>query len=158
MIGGWQLGNYIDGCQAEYVRVPYARANLAPVPDELSDEQYPFEAVRRLTGGRGVDAAIEALGTQGTFESCVKATRPGGHVSSLSVYGGKLELPLEAYVYGIGDKQILSTLCPGGKGRMRKLMELVRGGAWSWNRSLPTVSGWTRSKRRTIFSGISATR
>lgn len=32
------------------------------------------------------------------------------------------------YVYGIGDKQILSTLCPGGKERMRKLMEMVRRG------------------------------
>ena len=28
MIGGWRLGNSIDGCQAEYVRVPYAQANL----------------------------------------------------------------------------------------------------------------------------------
>ena len=36
--GGWRLGNTIDGCQAEYVRVPYAMANLTPVPDELSDE------------------------------------------------------------------------------------------------------------------------
>jgi alcohol dehydrogenase len=205
MIGGWRLGNSIDGCQAEYVRVPYAQANLAPIPDELSDEQCllladiastgisaaeranvtigetvavfaqgpiglcatagarlmgaslvigidrlenrlrmstkmgadvvidytdqdPVEAIRKLTGGRGVDVAIEALGTQQTFESCVKATRPGGRVSSLGVYGGKLELPLEAYVYGIGDKQILSTLCPGGKERMRKLMEMVRAG------------------------------
>jgi threonine dehydrogenase-like Zn-dependent dehydrogenase len=49
-------------------------------------------------------------------------------VSRLGVYGGKLEVPLEGYVYGIGDKQILSTLCPGGKERMRKLMELVRHG------------------------------
>ena len=37
-------------------------------------------------------------------------------------------MPLESYVYGIGDKQILSTLCPGGKERMRKLMEMVRRG------------------------------
>jgi threonine dehydrogenase-like Zn-dependent dehydrogenase len=205
MIGGWRLGNSIDGCQADYVRVPYAQANLAPIPDDLSDEQCllladiastgisaaetadvrigetvavfaqgpiglcatagavrsgaslvigidsiekrlhfskqmgadevidytqedPVAAVKRLTGGRGVDVAIEALGTQQTFESCVAVTRPGGRISSLGVYGGKLTLPLEAYVYGIGDKQILSTLCPGGKERMRKLMEMVRHG------------------------------
>src|SRR3984893_14365124 len=30
-IGGWKFGNTIDGCQAEYVRVPDAMANLAPV-------------------------------------------------------------------------------------------------------------------------------
>ena len=75
-----------------------------------------------------MDVAIEALGTQATFEACLDATRPGGIVSSLGVYGGKLEMPLESYVYGIGDKQILTTLCPGGKERMRELMELVRRG------------------------------
>ena len=53
---------------------------------------------------------------------------PRRHVSSLGVYGGKLEIPVEPFVYGIGDKQILTTLCPGGKERMRTLMELVRNG------------------------------
>jgi threonine dehydrogenase-like Zn-dependent dehydrogenase len=203
MIGGWRLGNSIDGVQAEYFRVPYAQANLAKIPDDLSDEQCvlladiastgisaaetanvqigqsvavfaqgpiglcatagarlkgaaliigvdaiegrlhlsrdmgadevidytqedPVAAIKRLTGGRGVDVAIEALGTQPTFQSALEATRPGGIVSSLGVYGGKLEVPVESFVYGIGDKQILTTLCPGGKERMRKLMELVR--------------------------------
>jgi threonine dehydrogenase-like Zn-dependent dehydrogenase len=37
--GGWKFGNTIDGCQAEYVLVPDAMANLAPIPDELTDEQ-----------------------------------------------------------------------------------------------------------------------
>ncbi|MGO4331791.1 alcohol dehydrogenase catalytic domain-containing protein, partial [Cupriavidus sp. M-11] len=37
--GGWRFGNTIDGTQAEYVLVPDAQANLAPVPDGLSDEQ-----------------------------------------------------------------------------------------------------------------------
>ncbi|HWM10989.1 MAG TPA: hypothetical protein VNO82_16660 [Solirubrobacteraceae bacterium] len=49
-------------------------------------------------------------------------------VSSLGVYGGKLEIPIEPFIYGIGDKQIRTTLCPGGKERMRTLMELVRTG------------------------------
>jgi alcohol dehydrogenase len=205
MIGGWRLGNAIDGVQAEYFRVPYAQANLARIPDDLSDEQCvlladiastgisaieradvqigqtvavfaqgpiglcatagarlkgaalvigvdqiegrlnlarrmgadevidfsqedPVAAIKRLTGGRGVDVAVEALGQQATFEACLDSTRPGGIVSSLGVYGGKLSVPLEGYVYGIGDKQILSSLCPGGKERMRMLMELVRHG------------------------------
>jgi threonine dehydrogenase-like Zn-dependent dehydrogenase len=205
MIGGWRLGNSIDGVQADYFRVPYAQANLAKIPDDLSDEQCvlladiastgisaaerarveigqtvavfaqgpiglcatagarlmgaslvigvdsiherlelsrtmgadevidftdedPVAAIKRLTGGRGVDVAIEALGTQPTFESCLEATRPGGIVSSLGVYGGKLEIPVEPFVYGIGDKEILTSLCPGGKERMRRLMEMVRHG------------------------------
>jgi len=205
MIGGWQLGNSIDGVQAEYVRIPYAQANLALIPADMTDEQCvlladiastgisaaesaqiaigssvavfaqgpiglcatagarlkgaaliigidaienrlvlsremgadevidftqedPVAAIKRLTAGRGVDVAIEALGQQQTFEWCLEATRPGGTVSSLGVYGGKLEVPVEPFVYGIGDKRILTTLCPGGKERMRKLMQLVRHG------------------------------
>jgi alcohol dehydrogenase len=205
MIGGWRLGNSADGVQADFFRVPYAQANLAKIPDDLSDEQClmladiastgisaaesaevrigqtvavfaqgpiglcatagarlkgasliigvdaiegrlnlsrrmgadevidfteedPVAAIKRLTEGRGVDVAIEALGEQQTFEWCLEATRPGGIVSSLGVYGGKLEVPVEPFVYGIGDKKILSTLCPGGKERMRTLMELVRHG------------------------------
>src|SRR6478672_8799413 len=205
MIGGWRLGNAIDGVQAEYFRVPYAQGNLAKIPEDLSDEQCvlladiastgisaaeranvrigqtvavfaqgpiglcatagarlmgaslvigvdaiekrlnlsremganevidftqedPVAAIKRLTGGRGVDVAIEALGKQETFQWCLDVTHPGGVVSSLGVYGGKLEVPLESFVYGIGDKKILSTLCPGGKERMNTLMSLVRTG------------------------------
>ncbi len=36
--GGWKFGNTIDGCQAEYVRIPDAMANLARVPAGLTDE------------------------------------------------------------------------------------------------------------------------
>src|SRR5690349_11899954 len=38
-IGGWRFGNTIDGCQAEYVLVPDAQANLAKIPAALSDEE-----------------------------------------------------------------------------------------------------------------------
>jgi alcohol dehydrogenase len=38
-MGAWRFGNTIDGCQAEYVLVPDATANLCPVPDDLKDEQ-----------------------------------------------------------------------------------------------------------------------
>src|SRR5437764_1069837 len=37
--GGWRFGNTIDGAQAEYLLVPHAQANLARIPDELTDEQ-----------------------------------------------------------------------------------------------------------------------
>ena len=35
--GGWELGCRIDGCQAEYVRVPYASTSLNRIPECLSD-------------------------------------------------------------------------------------------------------------------------
>jgi alcohol dehydrogenase len=204
-IGGWKFGNTIDGAQAEYLRVPYAQANLAKIPDELTDEQvvlladiastgisaaesadlqigdtvavfaqgpiglcatagaklkgasliiavesdpvrikmakqmgadavFDFkrhdvvEEIKCLTGGRGVDVAIEALGTQETFESALRVLGPGGTLSSLGVYSGKLSVPLEPFAAGLGDHKIVTTLCPGGKERMRRLMELVRHG------------------------------
>ena len=83
--------------------------------------------VKRLTGG-GADVAIEALGTQQTFESSLRSLRPAGTLSSLGVYSGKLQIPYEAFAAGIGDYKIVTTLCPGGKERMRRLMEVVRHG------------------------------
>src|ERR1700730_1618123 len=84
--------------------------------------------IKRLTGGKGVDVAIEALGTQGTFENALRSLRAGGTLSSLGVYSGKLSVPLEPFAAGLGDHKIITTLCPGGKERMRRLIELVRHG------------------------------
>ena len=204
-VGGWKFGNTIDGAWAEYLLVPDARANLAPIPDELSDEQVvlvpdifstglsgaesgevkvgdavaifaqgpiglcatlgarlrgagliiavdavparleaarrfganvlidyreqdPVAEIRRLTEGRGADVTIEALGRQETFENALRATRAGGIVSSRGVYSGKLVAPYEAIYAGLGDQRIVTTLCPGGKERMRRLMQMVAQG------------------------------
>ena len=83
--------------------------------------------VKKLTGG-GVDVAIEALGTQQTFENCLRCLRPGGTLSSLGVYSGKLQMPYDAFAAGLGDHRIVTTLCPGGKERMRRLLSLVQSG------------------------------
>ncbi|HEY8650136.1 MAG TPA: alcohol dehydrogenase catalytic domain-containing protein [Chthoniobacterales bacterium] len=203
-IGGWRFGNTINGAQAEYLLVPYAQANLAKIPEELTDEQVVLLAdiastgfsgaesgdvrlgdsvvvfaqgpiglcatagaklmgasliigvesdptrtamarkmgadvvlnqnevdviseVKRLTDG-GADVAIEALGIQETFENSLRCLRPGGTLSSLGVYSGKLQVPYDAFAAGIGDYKIVTTLCPGGKERMRRLMNLVQSG------------------------------
>lgn len=203
-MGGWRFGNTINGAQAEYLLVPHAQANLARIPEAVTDEQVVLLAdiastgfggaesggvkigdsvvvfaqgpiglcatvgaklmgatliigvdgdehrlkmarkmgadvtlnyrecnvvdeVMKLTGG-GVDVAIEALGTQGTFESCLRCLRPGGTLSSLGVYSGKLQIPYEAYAAGLGDHRIVTTLCPGGKERMRRLINVVQSG------------------------------
>src|ERR1051325_577524 len=202
-LGGWRFGNTISGAQAEYLLVPNAQANLAKIPDELTDEQVvlladiastgisgaesgevtlrdkvagfaqrplglcaaigarllgasmvigvdgddtriamakkmgvdvvidyrkvdPVSAIRHLTGG--VDVAIEALGKQQTFESALRVLRPGGTLSSLGVYSGKLAIPYEAFGAGLADYRIVTTLCPGGKERMRRLLDMVRRG------------------------------
>jgi len=203
-IGGWRFGNTINGAQAEYLLVPSAQANLAKIPDELTDEQAVLLAdiastgiagaesapvrigdavvvfaqgpiglcatagaklmgasliigvdadenrlamarrmgadvaldyrevdviaeVKRLTDG-GADVAIEALGVQQTFENALRTLRPGGTLSSLGVYSGKLQVPYDAFAAGLGDHRIVTTLCPGGKERMRRLLSLVQSG------------------------------
>jgi threonine dehydrogenase-like Zn-dependent dehydrogenase len=201
-LGGWRFGNTINGAWAEYLLVPDARANLAPIPIGLTDEAVllcpdifstglsgaesgqirvgdsvavfaqgpiglcatvgaklkgasliigidsseerlrvartfganvtlnikdtdPIAEIKRLTEGRGVDVAIEALGRQETFENALRAIRPGGTLSSLGVYSGKLVAPYEAFFAGLGDQKIVTTLCPGGKERMRRLMSMI---------------------------------
>ena len=40
--GGWELGCRIDGCQAEYVRVPYADMGVTPIPEGVTVEKALF--------------------------------------------------------------------------------------------------------------------
>jgi threonine dehydrogenase-like Zn-dependent dehydrogenase len=49
-------------------------------------------------------------------------------LSSLGVYSGKLTMPLDAIAAGLGDHKVVTTLCPGGKERMRRLMNVVESG------------------------------
>lgn len=84
--------------------------------------------ILKLTGGRGVDASIEALGLQQTFEQALRVIKPGGTLSSLGVYSENLTIPLDAFSAGLGDHRIVTSLCPGGKERMRRLMQIIDSG------------------------------
>jgi threonine dehydrogenase-like Zn-dependent dehydrogenase len=90
----------------------------------------PVEEVLRLTDGQGADSAIEALGSQLTFENCVKATRPGGTISNVGYHGkgDYVMIPRLAWGVGMSDKTIRTGLCPGGKERMKRLFRLLENG------------------------------
>ena len=53
------------------------------------------EDVMKLTGGRGVDTAIEAVGIAATFELCEKIVAPGGTIANIGVHGTQVALHLE---------------------------------------------------------------
>jgi alcohol dehydrogenase len=53
------------------------------------------ERVMELTGGLGVDVAVEAVGVPETFELCADIVRPGGHVANVGVHGHPATLHLE---------------------------------------------------------------
>ncbi len=55
--GGWELGCRIDGCQTEYVRVPFADNGLNPIPTDLTDEEVIFVGDVLSSGYFGVELA-----------------------------------------------------------------------------------------------------
>lgn len=204
MLGGWKFANIKDGVFGEYFHVNDAEANLAPIPDGVTEDaavyttdmmstgfmgaehaaiplggtvavfaegpvglmatagakllgagliigvetvpnrkkmakQFganvivdfkkvdPVEEIKRLTNGQGVDSAIECLGSQVTFEACIKATRPGGTISITGYFGegDYVNIPRLDWGVGMGDKTIRTGLCPGGRERMKRLLRLI---------------------------------
>ncbi|MDT9151172.1 NAD(P)-dependent alcohol dehydrogenase, partial [Escherichia coli] len=57
-----------------------------------------------------------------------RVLKPGGTLSSLGVYSSDLSIPLGAFHAGLGDNKIVTSLCPGGKERMRRLLNVVASG------------------------------
>jgi len=90
-------------------------------------EPNPMERILALTGGAGVDSAIEALGSQETFQAAIKATRPGGTISVVGYFGhgDYVSIPRLDWGVGMSDKTIRTGLCPGGRERMTRLMRLL---------------------------------
>ena len=139
--------SFIIAVEGDPVRMEMAKKMGADVvldPKQMN----VVEEVKRLTGG-GADVAIEALGIQETFENCLRCLRPGGTLSSLGVYSGKLQVPYDAFAAGIGDYKIVTTLCPGGKERMRRLMAMVQAKRFDPT-PLLTHNFQARSDRRSV--------
>ncbi len=94
------------------------------------DETDAVEEIKTLTEGFGVDASLEAVGAQITFENCIKATRPGGTIANMGYHGSGeyIKIPRAEWGVGMSDKTIKTQLCPGGKVRMRRMLRLLRNG------------------------------
>ena len=60
-----------------------------------SGKEKPVDAVMAMTGGRGVDTAIEAVGVPASFELCEDLVAPGGTIANIGVHGLKVDLHLE---------------------------------------------------------------
>lgn len=206
-LGGFMFANSKDGVFAEYFHVNDADANLAVIPDSISDEwavycadmlstgfmgaekgnipmggtvtvlaQGPVglmatagarlrgaglvigvesvparqslarrygadeiidftsedvvDRVLELTGGEGVDTAIEALGADATFQTAVKITKPGGTISNVGYFGDGefVRIPRVEWGVGMADKTIATGLCPGGRLRMERLLRVLESG------------------------------
>ncbi len=171
--GGWILGNTIDGCQAEYVRIPFADTSLYHIPDGSDEEALVMlsdilptgfecgvlngqvkpgdvvaivgagpvglaalltaqfytpsriimidqddnrlavaktfgatdminskggdakQKVMELTGNKGVDVSIEAVGIPETLELCIDIVAAGGHIANIGVHGKSVLFHME---------------------------------------------------------------
>jgi threonine dehydrogenase-like Zn-dependent dehydrogenase len=88
------------------------------------------EQVLNLTGGKGVDKVVIAGGSVKTFESAVKSLKAGGKIGNVNYLGSGdyINIPRVEWGVGMGHKQIIGGLTPGGRLRMEKLGALVSSG------------------------------
>lgn len=86
-----------------------------------------IEKILSVTGGVGVDSAIEALGADITFQNAIAVTKPGGTISNIGYHGqGEfVHIPRVAWGVGMAEKTIATALCPGGSLRMERLLRLL---------------------------------
>ncbi len=203
-LGGWKFSNTKDGVFAEYFHVNEADANLAKIPDDVSDDAAVYcsdmlstgfmgaenaeipiggtvavfaqgpvglmatagarlrgagliiavesiprrqelsrfygadvivdptkenvvERILELTGGIGVDSAIEALGAEITLQQAVEVTKPGGTISNCGYHGhgDYIRIPRLAWGVGMAEKSIKTGLCPGGRLRLERLLRVI---------------------------------
>ncbi|WP_334138650.1 NADP-dependent isopropanol dehydrogenase [Thermovirga lienii] len=96
--------------------------------DVVSYKEGPIDQqILDLTKGKGVDAAIIAGGNADIMASAVEMTKPGGVISNINYFGEGEYLPVPRLEWGCGmaHKDIRGGLCPGGRLRMEKLVDLV---------------------------------
>ena len=88
------------------------------------------DQVLKMTDGKGVDRVIVAGGGVQTFESAVKSLKPGGKIGNVNYLGSGdyINIPRVEWGVGMGHKQLIGGLMPGGRLRMEKLGALVTSG------------------------------
>ncbi|WP_308855957.1 alcohol dehydrogenase [uncultured Slackia sp.] len=108
--GGWELGCRLDGCQAEFVRVPYAEHTCSIIPDSVTDEDALFLGDIVATGQwgaeiaeleRGCTVAVIGAGPVGLATMmCAKLAEPG-RIIAIDIDAKRLALAQER---GLADE------------------------------------------------------
>lgn len=100
----------------------YGATDIVNYKDGPIDSQ-----IMDLTEGKGVDAAIIAGGNADIMATAVKIVKPGGTIANVNYFGEGDVLPVPRLEWGCGmaHKTIKGGLCPGGRLRMERLINLV---------------------------------
>lgn len=96
-----------------------------------SGKEDAVQKVLEMTGGRGVDCAIEAVGLPGSWDTCQRIVKEGGHVANVGVHGQSVNFEIErlwikniTVTTGLVNANTTDTLlkaCESGKLPMEKL-------------------------------------
>src|SRR5262249_50051978 len=121
-----QGAGLIIGVEAVPRRKELARTYGA---DEIVDftKEDVVHRILDLTDGQGVDTAIEALGADITFQNAIKVTKAGGTISNIGYHGHGdfVRIPRLEWGVGMAEKTITTSLCPGGRLRMQRLLRVL---------------------------------
>jgi isopropanol dehydrogenase (NADP+) len=116
----------IIGVESVPRRQDLARIYGADVILDFTKEDV-VQRILDLTGGQGVDTAVEALGADITFQQAIKVTKAGGTISNIGYHGSGefVHIPRVEWGVGMAEKTITTGLCPGGSLRMSRLLRLL---------------------------------
>lgn len=116
----------VIGVESVPARQEIARHYGADIIVDFTKED-PVQRILELTDGQGVDTAIEALGSDITFQNCIAVTKAGGTISNIGYHGQGdfVHIPRAAWGVGMAEKTITTGLCPGGRLRMDRLLRLL---------------------------------
>jgi threonine dehydrogenase-like Zn-dependent dehydrogenase len=93
-------------------RLAIAKAMGADHIIDINEVPDPVEEVKRLTDGRGVDYAIEAVGTTKTYEQAFAMLRKGGVLSAFGITGEGDLMQVRPFEFVLGEKKITGS-CAG---------------------------------------------
>lgn len=93
-------------------RLSIAQSMGADITININEKTDPVKEVKEITGGRGVDYVIEAVGTPMTYEQAFMMSRPGGTIGAFGITGIEDTIKIHPFDLVLGEKKIVGS-CAG---------------------------------------------
>jgi threonine dehydrogenase-like Zn-dependent dehydrogenase len=93
-------------------RLAIAKEFGVDVTINIKDGKDPVAEVKKLTGGRGADFVVEAVGTPKTYEQALEMVRPGGTLAAFGICAGDDTITVHPFDLVLGEKTIVGS-CAG---------------------------------------------
>jgi threonine dehydrogenase-like Zn-dependent dehydrogenase len=93
-------------------RLAIAKEFGVDVTINIKDGKDPVAEVKRLTGGRGADFVVEAVGTPATYEQAFRMVRPGGTIAAFGICAGDDTIKVKPYDLVLGEMTVVGS-CAG---------------------------------------------